>query len=137
MTIKVILDKKGQIFIRGLRDRIRTDVPEQAIGMARILKTSIRREIIGFAKNPTGALADSFNARVRTSPSGNITASMESDLPYALIHEVGGPAGRNLAAFIRPKRYLTKALEKAAPKLQKLTTKTLTTVVRKAASKAG
>ncbi len=137
MTIKVILDKKGQIFIRGLRDRIRSDVPKQAIDMARVLRDNIERQINGFARNPTGALARSFDTKVRTSPSGNITATVSSDLPYALIHETGGRAGRNLAAFIRPKRYLTKALRKAAPTLQKLTTKTLATVVRKAASKAG
>lgn len=134
MAIKVVLDKKGQTFIRGLRRRIRTDVPKQAKGMALVLESNIQKQVRGLLnKNPTGALEKSFEAQVRTSPSGNITATVGSELPYALIHETGGRAGRNLSVFIRPTSYLTRAIEKAAPELQRLTTKTLATIVRTSA----
>lgn len=153
MSIKVVLDKKAQIFIRGLRTRIKTDIPKSGIRMGKILQRNIEKQINAFAENPSGALARSFDVRVKTSSSGNVTVSMTSDLPYARIHETGGRINaksapflvffyrgrwhRKKSVFIKPKRYLTKAIAASLSELQRETTRTLASVVRTSAARAG
>lgn len=81
---------KTQIFLKGIRERTRGAVAPKTFESAKLLRDNIGKEIRRFAKNPTGKLERSFTIRIRQLSGGTVKASVESDLPYASIHETGG-----------------------------------------------
>lgn len=100
MSLDVEVKDELGPFCNALRREIRKDMPVVTQRAARMLQTKIEREIDKWAENPTGNLAKSF-AIVTRARGGNVTASVQSDAPYAYIHETGG--------IIRPRngKYLT------------------------------
>lgn len=159
--------------LNQLAKNLRAAPEKLAMAGGKLIRTNIRREVDRFAKNPTGALADSFVVVVGPRKQGaNPLASVtiESTKVYAGIHEHGGtirpkraraltipltaqarriPArmwprgklfrlpGTNVlvskwgkgvrpqfvlkrSVFIRPKRYVSKALKRSRPQLQNL-----------------
>lgn len=96
MTITVKFDGrdpksgKTQIFLKGIRERTKGAIAPKTFESARLLRDNIGKEIRRFARNPTGKLERSFTIRIKQLSGGSVKASVESDLPYAAIHETGG-----------------------------------------------
>lgn len=60
----------------------------------------------------TGNLKASILWDVFQNPNGNVEATVGSNLVYARIQEFGGYTGRGYRSFIKPKLYLTGAVER-------------------------
>lgn len=90
MTVTIEHDGRSALFMRNLRAGIKRNTPRTALRAGRIIVDHIGKEIDKWAKNPTGALARSFDVSVRRSSRGITNMSIRSDKVYAAIHETGG-----------------------------------------------
>lgn len=134
MTIKIKIDKKANIFLTQIGREIPRMTPKASALAAGRIKNRIGQEIRSFAKKRTGKLERSFEVKVKRGPT---RVTIFSPLPYAAIHEHGGLAGRRTSRVRLPaQRYLTKALQRSLPDLEKTFRQGAVQVVEFAAGRA-
>ncbi len=135
VAMRVIVDGKGQVFLRQLGPVLKRATPRALALASGRIKRRIGIEIVRFAENPTGKLAASFTVELRKRRR-RVESVIGSPLVYAGIHERGGVIRSRSAknplrffwkgrwfskhrVFIRPKRYVSKAVEASLGDLEK------------------
>lgn len=107
---------KMKSVIQGLRSGAKA-----APGMIRVAVTASVLDIQGDAAinapYQIGILRKGISHDVETS-NDTVIGLVGSNIAYARIQEMGGKAGRNHATFIRPKRYLGRAIDSNKPKIR-------------------
>lgn len=96
-------------------------------GMARDISEAVLAGVLdvhakavspGYAPRDTGTLARSITIEPPSVAGTSIQAAVGSNIAYARIHEFGGLAGRNHSVVIKPKLYLTRAIEENKEKIR-------------------
>lgn len=72
----------------------------------------------GYAPYKTGTLRRSITFVVQEGQ-GKVWGAVGSNLVYAAIHEFGGTTGRNQSVYIKPKRYLGRAVDESRSDIRK------------------
>lgn len=119
--MKVLFDRnKLNGIIRGLEGSPEAIKDELKVAMtSSVLQIHSVAVKPGYAPYKLGDLRRSILWDVAFVGTNKIQGAVGSNLDYARIHELGGFTGRGHKSFIKPKRYLSRAVEESTDDIRK------------------